>query len=713
MRNSLILNHPERKPALRIRRSLALVGSLAAATGLATSLGVLPAAADPAPVFPPNPSAPLQAAYGFDGNASLAVGGGSDTTYLVIQKLSDLWNLAQDSGSALCSTNKSPNSFTPGGSYPAPGTDTGAAIAQCDPTAQTFTPSNYDADVIVDGPTAGSSAGIASLNGANGSTAGTYPYEGTNSNVAINGPVNVTAINGGTTVAPGTSITSVQVASLPTGVVAGDTLQIAGGTNGASSDGLKVTGGPYAAGGSTTITVDGTVNANDTYDVTATAPVTATSAVDTVWPKTANGFGTPDFARSSRAPKINKGSCTATGVTGTDLSGNVNDELACDTFWGYAEDGVEMVLFNQTAALSPPITLSPTQIDGIYNCTITNWNQIDTRLSSTQPIVPWAENSNSGTYSAFNSYVQSKASDSAFAADNNVPFGTGSLANNGALTTSKGCVRELGNEVGITGFNSQSGTLQGNQLNPLENDIKSFANDANNFPDTRPGSAGGGAAAGLSTTNTSTQDPENWVWFSSFGVLSTFPYTSAEGAPIPGANSTEGVTSAPASILSGTTAIPPSSSNIFLNKYPINRTLFHVTKKSDADCPLNPNVAITTTLTATVCNFTTNTSAAIPFCNQATNPSGGNELNVITSLDSASTVNGCMTYTQHGTTGPGGAVREFTRWLCRGSNVTGINPFNGDSFSVDITSAINAAGFTAVPSTLRSPGSNCSVFSRG
>ena len=608
---------------MRIRRSLAAIAA-AAAAGLVATLGALPASASPSPVFPGN-GAGLQSAYGFDGNANLAAGGGSDTTYLVIQNLSNLWNLAQDNGAALCSTNKSPHAFTPGSAYPPSDSSSTAAIAQCSPATQTFAPSNYDADVIVDGPVAGSGAGIASLNGDNGGTSGVYPYEGVNSNV-----------------------------------------------------GTSDTGG------------------------------------------FSNGFGVPDFARSSRAPAINKGNCDKTGVTGTNIGSNVNDELACDTFWGYAEDGVQMTVFNSTAALSPTISLSATQIDGIYNCTITDWNQIDSRIPAGTPIVPWAMNSNSGTYGTFNSYIQTAASDSAFKADNNVPFSSSApLSGNGAISTSKGCVRELGNESGVTGFNGQAGVLSGNGLNPLENDIKGFVNDANNFPDTRPVSAGGGATFGLSTSATSTQNPANWIWFSSFGVLSTFPFTSAEAHPIPGSNSTIDVSSAPTNITVGASSIGPSGSNIFLNKYPINRTLFHVTRKSDADCPLNPNIAITASLNTKVCDFTTNTGATTPYCNATTNPNGGSELNVITNLDSftVSTTSGglaCTAYTQTATTGSSGAVREFTRWLCRSStDATGTNPFNGDSWSTDIASGIHSAGFQLVPTTLRSPGSSCSVFSRG
>ena len=64
-----------------------------------------------------------------------------------------------------------------------------------------------------------------------------------------------------------------------------------------------------------------------------------------------------------------------------------------------------------------------------------------------------------------------------------------------------------------------------------------------------------------------------------------------------------------------------------------------------------------------------------------------------------------------GSGGVGGAVREFTRFLCRGSQAQeGIDPYTGKNFALEITSAINAAGFTTVPSALQSTGSRCQVL---
>jgi hypothetical protein len=61
--------------------------------------------------------------------------------------------------------------------------------------------------------------------------------------------------------------------------------------------------------------------------------------------------------------------------------------------------------------------------------------------------------------------------------------------------------------------------------------------------------------------------------------------------------------------------------------------------------------------------------------------------------------------------GVGGAVRELTRFMCRGSQAQeGIDPFTGKNYALEITSAVNAAGFTTVPSALQSTGSRCQVL---
>jgi hypothetical protein len=124
--------------------------------------------------------------------------------------------------------------------------------------------------------------------------------------------------------------------------------------------------------------------------------------------------------------------------------------------------------------------------------------------------------------------------------------------------------------------------------------------------------------------------------------------------------------------------VVPSHSNIFANSYPIGRTLYHVTKKADADCPK----------TGGACDFTGNPGPTLP--------SGtGNDLNVA-----------------GGTSGRSGAVREFTRFICRPAAADqAIDPFNGKNYQSEVSGAIGASGFSTVPTALRNGGTICRVQS--
>lgn len=65
-----------------------------------------------------------------------------------------------------------------------------------------------------------------------------------------------------------------------------------------------------------------------------------------------------------------------------------------------------------------------------------------------------------------------------------------------------------------------------------------------------------------------------------------------------------------------------------------------------------------------------------------------------------------------GSSGMGGAVRELTRFICRGNaNQHTLDPFTGVNYFTEITSSINSFGFTTVPFALRSAGSRCQVLS--
>jgi hypothetical protein len=326
-----------KKPTFK--RALTGVAAFAAAgTGLfALGIGATPA------------SAATNLSYGFDGNAHLIVGGGSDTTWTTMIALGDLWNEdntvfnnntnSPGSSGTTCSVVTSAT-LNPSGSYPAPsGTPIAnqRAIKQQTnaPTNQNPGGTNCNHDAVAEAYPAGSSTGIASLNNNSKGTAGPYPYLGTNETLsptnnnatATPAPVVVTAINGSTAaVTSGTAITTVTLQSVPEDIAANATLTL---TNGTTPLNLTApTAVTSTAGASVVVTVNSAI-AGDTY-----TPGSAT-VTDAAWVATTfNGYGTPDFARSSRQPNLSGGNCAG------------GNELTCDTFWGFATDGVQIFTWN-------------------------------------------------------------------------------------------------------------------------------------------------------------------------------------------------------------------------------------------------------------------------------------------------------------------------------------------------------------------------------
>ncbi len=335
--------------------------------------------------------------------------------------------------------------------------------------------------------------------------------------------------------------------------------------------------------------------------------------------------GNVDFARSSGGPK----------TTGGKISGG--NELAGDTFWGYSQDGIEVMAFENRGTQLQTVggsALTPNELFHIWNCDFTRWAQVPslgiTAGSATDgPIVPWGMNASSGTYSTFNSYLISAG---------------GAPANWAA--NGQACVR-------FPGATQSTASI--------ENDIKP------NFNSVPP--------ASLTTTDgESINNPNNWIWWGSYGELSSFSYKSNYQYPV-GTGNTWNALPVPVN------GILPSTSRILANTYPIGRTLYHVTKNTDADCPgaANPGDA---------CAFSANPGPTLP-------SGSGTDLNVIGAAG-----------------GKGGAVREFTRWLCRsGSAAQAIDPYTGKNYAGEIATAINNAGFTVVPAALRSAGSACAVKS--
>ena len=205
-------------------------------------------------------------------------------------------------------------------------------------------------------------------------------------------------------------------------------------------------------------------------------------------------------------------------------------ELGADTFWGYAQDGVEVTVFDARGAQLQSAGFNgftPAQIAQIYSqATIgdVTWHTLFPSLiaagSATDgPVVPWGMNSSSGTYATFNSYVATAAPSPGFDVDTHG--------------------RKLGN-----------GTF------PFENDIKPLLNNAP-----------------LSTSRTVGRQPRE------LGVVRVL--RRAVGVPLHLVRGDRGTQhTAFAAAING---VLPSTSKIGHNTYPIGRTLYHVTRKQDAD----------------------------------------------------------------------------------------------------------------------------------
>ena len=334
---------------------------LASVAALAVIVGPVAAAA---PAWADGPSG-----YGFDDTPHVVVGGGSDTTWKVQTALTALYNTSAGCTNQLSILPTTNTCLTTGGT-PDPWGGSNPFLG------------NWQHDTIAQAYPAGSSTGIASLNGfVNGANTPTY-----------NGAVN-----------------------------------------------------PFP-GYSGLAHVDG-----GTWSSTASGPQA-------------------DMARSSRAASTSGGKCNLADSTRTParVSGN---ELVCDTFWGFAEDSIQIVLFNsrvtQVQTLKDGLVsgstgggLTANDLFHIYHCDYTQWGQVPGMSSlGTDPIVPWAMNTNSGTYNTFRDYVRANTSPAQPTFDPNT-----SGAGNG------NCVR-------LTKDPNQVGVF----VPPLENDIKPLAADPANI----------------------------------------------------------------------------------------------------------------------------------------------------------------------------------------------------------------------------------------
>jgi hypothetical protein len=206
---------------------------------------------------------------------------------------------------------------------------------------------------------------------------------------------------------------------------------------------------------------------------------------------------------------------------------------------------------------------------------------------------------------------------------------------------------------------------------PLENDIKPLIQDPISLVTTNP--------------SPSPENPENWMWWGSFGVFSSFPFTSSEAR-----QSVQWTVH-----FAAIKGFKVGSGNILQFTYPIARLLFHVTRKADADCVKSQD-SVTHKLG---CAF-----AAHPGPDLG---GGVNDLNVTGGVATPTA------FAPQGTPGGiSGAIREYTRFLCRiDGTQQGIDPYTGVNFDTEITGAINNAGFTTVKGLNQTDGSRCQIFS--
>ena len=283
--------------------------------------------------------------------------------------------------------------------------------------------------------------------------------------------------------------------------------------------------------------------------------------------------------------------------------------------------------------------LSPDELFKIWGCFggsgtggRMEWQDLGASFAGdTSEIVPWSMNTSSGTYNTFRDYVRNNAT----------------LAGhlNFDPNTTGACVRTL----------TPSGV-------PLENDIKNILNDGT-----------------LSSVASSHDNPENWMWWGSFGVFSAFPYTS-NYARADGSVHTTWV--AKSAAINGITpgyrqhlAADLSDQPHVVPRHPQGRC--RLREDATGGDAVRPSVRLQR-------SRRTVDPASAP---------GTTDLNVT-----------------GGTSGSAGAVREYTRFMCRKDGTQqGTDPFTGLNFDTEITAAINSSGFTTIKSSAQTLGSRCFV----
>jgi ABC-type phosphate transport system substrate-binding protein len=595
------------------------------------------------------------AGYGFDGHPDVIVAGGSDTTAKVMLSLENLWNgSAINNGCHHSQNTTATTTPTTIANDPNPGHVFQNA---CDQQDEPFNLSNYDGDTLAMANPTGSGAGRQALEGLNGGH-----YEGTVNILSNPGRTDGNVLfHANSAIVQDDAITNADVGKLISGT--GDP---------------KVPSPAYVGTilantpvGHTSFTISATPNSqqDDPYQnsVDSAALSMTVSRYGCIAPGPTGG-PVPDIGRSSSVAG------GLSGCTNSQSGTTAAAEFGASTFWGYAHDSVEVYGIHDSSnpaasqnsdKLNNLSNLTANQLDDIWSdhdgtnngplCPGSStkhymtWGQLDPVWTGdpyqNSPIVPWKMNTGSGTYGTFRDYVRNNTSpaDAAFDPSSN---------------SLDPCARTL--DIGTTGVGND-GTTNGSAF-ALENDLKPLLNV--------PGQQG----SALNNTPSSVNNPQNWINWASFGVFSAFTYTSsAHCCPL---SQTVGTTyNAIAAALQG--QLPSSG---LVSSYPIQRILWNVTRKGDADCPAKMTTVISPPSITRDCDF-------------SGQPGPNGDLNVVGA-----------------TGGPGGAVREFIRFLCRvDSTKQGTDPFTGKNYDAEITSAIVAAGFTIVPAASRTSGSRCDV----
>jgi hypothetical protein len=664
--------------------------------------------------------------YGFDNTAHIIVGGGSDTTWNAQLLLQYLWE-----GAPSCLAN----------------TTVGPSMSDCvttNPNPETNTLGNYQRDTMAQAYPVGSTAGIASLNGFGTGTA----YAGTTRGSSRTVVDAVT--NGTTTVTSATAAFSANDVNLPvlgTNMPPGDTIQSV--TN-ATTAVLSLAATGSTTGGALTVVVPSVDFARSSRPArTGTNGQCGTGGseliCDTFWGYSQDGIEVGGFnvAGTGQGTLLHAATPRITVTDGTTTLGSPNISAPDAAFTasdvGKAITGTNIPYFptgttiasvtdatdavmsqNATATAAGTATFvigtqfSAADMYHIWNCDWTTWGAVNDLkglgLNAGAPIVPFGMNPSSGTEATFQGFLQTAGGNTSFNINAGAcvrPLtGTGpgvTLATYPFENDIKPIVNQVfasrsvadGVENSTTTITSATANFTAADVNqtitagdgslPADTVITSVTNattvvisHAATATNTGLALTIGGIAPATDTN--SINNPNNWLWWGSFGILSTFPFTSS--FTVGGLNNA--IVAAPVN------GVLPSGSFVLANTYPFGRTLFHVTLKADADCPKS----------AGVCNFL-----------QTVNPGPGIGTGAV-ACSNGTTGALCDLQVLGATGGVAGAVREYTRFLCRsGTTRQATDPLQGKNYSQEITSQINKAGFQLVPTALRSPGSNCAVTS--